>query len=119
MGLFLFSTRPDKGYWHGCRYSLQNLKVFPRTAEAGTRLVLTAERGSRGADTYPGMNRVLQAVGRVIRREEDRGVAVLVDDRYGEAKYRALFPTHWQGVQYAGNPSSLAEIARRFWENEE
>lgn len=69
------------------------------------------------AYTYPGMNRVLQAVGRVIRREQDRGVAVLVDDRYGEGKYRALFPNHWQGVQYAGNAQSLAEIMRRFWEN--
>lgn len=69
------------------------------------------------AYTYPGMNRVLQAVGRVIRREGDRGIAVLVDDRYAEPKYRGLFPKHWEGVQYAGNARSLAEIMRRFWEN--
>ena len=67
------------------------------------------------AYTYPGMNRVLQASGRVIRREEDRGVTVLVDDRYADGKYRALFPAHWEGVQYAGNAQSLAEIMRRFW----
>ena len=71
------------------------------------------------AYTYPGMNHVLQAVGRVIRRDEDRGVAVLVDDRYATPKYRALFPKHWEGVQYAGNAQSLAEITRRFWENRE
>ena len=77
---------------------------------------------SRGYDyayTYPGMTRVLQAVGRVIRQENDRGIAVLVDDRYATPKYRAMFPAHWQGVQYAGNARSLAEIMRRFWENSE
>ena len=64
------------------------------------------------------MNSVLQAVGRVIRTETDRGIAVLIDDRYAEPKYRALFPNEWKGVKFAGNPSSLAEIARRFWKNE-
>ncbi len=73
-------------------------------------------QGHEYAYTYPGMNRVLQAVGRVIRREQDRGVAVLVDDRYADGKYRRLFPAHWKNVQYAGNAQSLAEIMRRFWE---
>ena len=68
------------------------------------------------AYTFPGMNNVLQAAGRVIRSAEDRGIVVLADDRYATPKYRELFPDHWQGVQYAGNASSLAEIMRRFWE---
>ena len=68
------------------------------------------------AYTFPGMNNVLQAAGRVIRSADDVGVVVLADDRYATPKYRALFPSHWQGVQYAGNASSLAEIMRRFWE---
>ena len=76
----------------------------------------TVGQGYEYAYTYPGMNHVLQAVGRVIRREEDRGVAVLVDDRYAEPKYRALYPAHWKNIQYAGNAASLAEIMRRFWE---
>lgn len=76
----------------------------------------TTGMGYEYAYTYPGMTRVLQAVGRVIRREGDRGVAVLVDDRYREPKYRVLFPSHWQGIQYTGNARSLAEIIRRFWE---
>ncbi|MBR4032819.1 MAG: ATP-dependent DNA helicase [Clostridia bacterium] len=71
------------------------------------------------AYTYPGMNSVLQAVGRVIRTETDRGIAVLIDDRYAEPKYRAILPEAWKGMKFAGNPSSLAEIARRFWKNEE
>ncbi len=70
------------------------------------------------AYTFPGMNNVLQASGRVIRREDDRGIVVLCDDRYSTPKYRALFPAHWQGVQYAGNASSVAEIIRRFWEKQ-
>ena len=70
------------------------------------------------AYTFPGMNNVLQAAGRVIRREEDVGVVVLADDRYATPKYRALFPSHWKGVQYAGNASSIAEIMRRFWEKQ-
>ena len=68
------------------------------------------------AYTFPGMNNVLQAAGRVIRRSEDKGIVVLADDRYATPKYRMLFPKHWQGIQCAGNASSLAEIIRRFWE---
>ena len=71
------------------------------------------------AYTYPGMNNVLQAAGRVIRRSDDRGIVVLVDDRYGTPKYSQLFPPHWEGVKYAGNAQSLAEIIRRFWKNGE
>lgn len=67
------------------------------------------------AYTYLGMNNVLQAVGRVIRTETDRGVAVLIDDRYAEPKYRELYPPEWRGMNLVGNPHSLAEIVRRFW----
>ena len=73
------------------------------------------ERGYDYAYTFPGMNRVLQAAGRVIRTDTDRGVVVLIDDRYAQPLYRSLFPQHWDGLQYAGNSVSLAEIVRRFW----
>ena len=79
------------------------------------------EKCGQGYDyayTYPGMNGVLQAIGRVIRRQDDRGIAVLIDDRYAEPKYRALFPRSWQKVNYTSTAASLAEIARRFWKNE-
>lgn len=75
------------------------------------------ENGFEYAYTYPGMNGVLQAAGRVIRREDDRGIVVLIDDRYATPTYQALFPEHWKHLQYAGNAKSLAEIARKFWEN--
>jgi Rad3-related DNA helicase len=75
----------------------------------------TRENGFDYAYTYPGMNRVLQAAGRVIRREEDCGVIVLIDDRYATEKYRTLFPEHWQNVEYAGNAPELAEVVSDFW----
>ncbi len=44
---------------------------------------------------FPGMNRVLQAVGRVIRSETDRGVALLIDERFSRWPYRELLPKWW------------------------
>ena len=76
------------------------------------------ENGFEYAYTFPGMNNVLQAAGRVIRREEDRGIVVLIDDRYGTPTYQKLFPNHWKHLKYAGNSASLAEIARKFWEKQ-
>ncbi len=54
--------------------------------------------GFEFAYQYPGMNRVLQAAGRVIRSEEDRGVVLLVDQRYRQERYRSLLPAHWRPV---------------------
>ncbi len=79
------------------------------------------EKCSEGYDyayTYPGFNNVLQAVGRVIRKSDDCGIAVLIDDRYSEPRYIRLFPDEWRHVKFAGNSQSLAEIARRFWQNQ-
>ncbi len=51
--------------------------------------------GFEFAYQYPGINRVLQAAGRVIRSETDRGVVLLIDRRYCQQRYRAFFPNHW------------------------
>jgi Rad3-related DNA helicase len=45
---------------------------------------------------YPGVQKVVQAAGRVIRGQEDRGVVVLIDDRFGQAKVQQLFPSWWR-----------------------
>jgi len=45
---------------------------------------------------FPGMQRVLQAVGRLIRTEQDRGVALLIDHRFRESRYRPLIPPWWK-----------------------
>ena len=75
----------------------------------------TLEEGREYAYIYPGMNRVLQAAGRVIRREEDRGVVVLIDDRFSEPVYRRLMPNHWRGLKYVGDLKSLSHLLGRFW----
>jgi DNA excision repair protein ERCC-2 len=47
---------------------------------------------------YPGMQRVLQAVGRLIRSEDDQGAALLVDRRFLEPRYESLFPSWWRVI---------------------
>ncbi|CRM39828.1 ATP-dependent DNA helicase [Pseudomonas sp. 44 R 15] len=44
---------------------------------------------------YPGIQKVVQAAGRVIRSQHDRGVVMLIDDRFGEARVRQLMPKWW------------------------
>ncbi|MCI5516332.1 MAG: ATP-dependent DNA helicase [Roseburia sp.] len=45
---------------------------------------------------YPGMNKVLQAAGRVIRTNEDRGIILLLDERFLQSEYRNLYPREWK-----------------------
>ena len=61
------------------------------------------------------MNRVMQAAGRVIRTEEDKGVVVLIDQRFGEVAYKKLMPYWWHSLQYAGDTEALAKRLSRFW----
>ena len=56
--------------------------------------------GYEYAYQYPGMNKVLQAAGRVIRTETDTGVALLIDERYASPRYKRLFPEHWSHARY-------------------
>ena len=51
--------------------------------------------GFRYAWVIPGMARVSQAAGRVIRTEKDRGVVILIGNRFAEPLYRDLFPSEW------------------------
>ena len=70
--------------------------------------------GFEFAYQYPGMNRVLQTAGRVIRSESDRGIVCLVDTRFAQARYRSLMPVEWQ-VQQCRCQASLSEAIRQFW----
>ena len=54
------------------------------------------EKGFDYAYTYPGINKILQCAGRVIRTEEDKGSILLVDNRYLSKKYKDMLPTAWQ-----------------------
>ena len=64
---------------------------------------------------FPGMNKVLQAAGRVIRTEHDRGVVLLLDDRFAQEGYRRLFPYHWAHLQYLPGTDALKQALQTFW----
>ena len=70
--------------------------------------------GFEYAYIFPGMNRVLQAVGRVIRSENDRGVVLLIDARFSEVRYRRLFPAWWKFLRLR-QTAALKEAVRSFW----
>ncbi len=70
--------------------------------------------GFEYAYTFPGMNRVLQAVGRVIRSETDRGAVLLIDARFSESRYQKLFPAWWQPVRTRSLVQLTQELTR-FW----
>ena len=73
------------------------------------------EAGKEFAYIYPGMNRVLQAAGRVIRREEDRGVIVLIDDRFDDPIYKKSLPKLWRGIKFIPDAKELKETLEGFW----
>ncbi|MCY3756518.1 MAG: ATP-dependent DNA helicase, partial [Acidobacteria bacterium] len=97
--------------------------VGPALPRVGRELDLTRQyfeeqygRGFEYACLFPGMNRVVQSAGRVIRSETDRGVIVLVGQRFGYQNYMSLFPGYW----YESSPIELVSTALeaelvRFW----
>ena len=74
------------------------------------------EDGFDFAYTFPGMNNVLQAAGRVIRSENDKGVVVFVDDRYATEKYRRLLPERFRGMDLYEDAVELSDDIDEFWE---
>lgn len=63
---------------------------------------------------YPGMNKVLQAAGRVIRTSEDRGIILLLDERFLQQEYLALFPREWENFQTVSLPQ-VRKVMEEFW----
>ena len=76
----------------------------------------TMGMGFEYAYQYPGMNKVLQAAGRVIRTENDRGVVLLIDSRYATNRYRALFPPHWASAKFVDSADAVQNTLTQFWE---
>lgn len=72
--------------------------------------------GYEYAYTYPGMNKVLQASGRVIRSENDKGIIVLVDDRFLSTTYKNLYPQHWLKYKTVHNETMLFKEIQSFWQ---
>ncbi|MBN1620339.1 ATP-dependent DNA helicase [candidate division WOR-3 bacterium] len=73
------------------------------------------EAGFEFAYMYPGMNKVLQAAGRVIRTENDKGVIILVDQRFSQERYISLFPPEWSHHRVAVSHDYLEDALREFW----
>lgn len=70
--------------------------------------------GFSGAYLYPGMNKVQQAAGRVIRTMEDRGVILLLDDRFCTGSYASLFPKEWYPYETV-TAAEAEERIKAFW----
>lgn len=75
----------------------------------------TFNRGFDYAYTYPGLNKVIQAVGRVIRTENDRGVAILIDDRFNSFKYLNMYPREWNHLKILNHTDRLKRTIEAFW----
>lgn len=73
--------------------------------------------GKNGFDysyKIPGMNKVLQAAGRVIRTDDDKGVIILLDDRFMDRSYTSLFPREWDDV-IVTDSDKVKDLLKKFW----
>lgn len=66
----------------------------------------------------PGFNRVMQAAGRVIRTDKDKGVVVLVGERFNRQDYRVLFPYEWEDVCVVSDTANLKINLNKFWQKQ-
>ena len=77
------------------------------------------EQGINGFDyayRYPGMNKVLQAAGRVIRTADDVGIIALLDERFLQPSYQKLFPREWNSYLLCDS-SNIGDAVREFWDS--
>ncbi len=81
-------------------------QINPLTEQRRLYFEQTFNKGYLFAYVYPGFNKVMQAVGRVIRTETDKGIVVMIDDRYIEPTYLSLFPYEWQHAKFLTNVMS-------------
>ena len=64
----------------------------------------------------PGMNKVLQSAGRVIRTTEDKGIIILLDNRFSEKSYSNMFPREWDDIVVT-SISEIETVVDNFWNN--
>lgn len=77
------------------------------------------QNGFDYAYTFPGFNKVVQAAGRVIRSETDRGVVILMDERFKYQIYQSLMPSNWNNRKIINSSFVLKRDILEFWENKE
>lgn len=76
----------------------------------------TSGNGFDYAFRFPGINKVLQAAGRVIRTTEDRGILLLLDERFMQLDYQCLYPREWEDRKSC-NLDSVTAYIKEFWNN--
>ena len=64
------------------------------------------------------MNKVMQALGRVIRSESDKGAVLLIDERYLNNEYRDSFKAEWRSYEVVFNVKELEDILKDFFYKE-
>lgn len=91
------------------------ISSFSTGSENDEATIRNTRHGFSYAYQYPGMNKVLQAAGRVIRTEQDYGCILLLDDRFLQGSYQSLFPREWF-PHYTVTPETMTEHLLKFWE---
>ena len=120
---FVVLTEEDRRLWG----NLKNIAVMPNAltfspeqqASLTAKRVLavgrlTEQKGFDYAYTYPGMNKVLQAAGRVIRTADDVGIVALLEERFLEPSYQRLFPREWKSYVTV-DMNTVSDEVRTFW----
>lgn len=75
----------------------------------------TSNSGFEYAYLYPGMNKVEQSAGRVIRTAQDRGAVLLLDERFVTQQYLRLFPREWTNYKVVNGPAGMERLLSEFW----
>ena len=74
-----------------------------------------SNKGFDYAYVYPGMIKVLQAAGRCIRTDDDKGVILLLDNRYSQRRYQSLFPYEWYPNFRVRKSDDVKTLCEEFW----
>ena len=91
-------------------------QVGPRQEQLREYFDTTRGAGFDYAYRFPGMNKVLQAAGRVIRTPDDKGVVLLIDDRFATPDTRRLMPPHWGDLGLVNSREALQKALHTFWD---
>ena len=94
-------------------------QIGPRQEQLRDYFEETRGAGFDYAYRYPGMNKVLQAAGRVIRTPQDRGVVLLIDDRFLAPDTRRLMPPHWEHLRVVDSADAWKDELAAFWKKHE
>lgn len=93
-------------------------QVGPRQEQLRDHFEQTRGSGFDYAYRYPGMNKVLQAAGRVIRTPQDKGVVLLIDDRFTAPDTRRLMPPHWEHLRIVNSTDQFRRELSDFWQEQ-